>query len=83
MRTGNHTSMRAFILVHARAGKTAGLAEQIRKIRGITSADAVTGDYDIIAVCEVADVKALGDLILDGLHRVEGIEKTSTCIVVS
>ncbi|TAM74336.1 Lrp/AsnC family transcriptional regulator [bacterium] len=82
MQSGNDSRMRAFILVHARPGKASGLAEQIRKIRGITAADAVTGDYDIIAVCEVADVKALGDLILDGLHRVEGIDKTSTCIVV-
>ncbi|TAM89502.1 Lrp/AsnC family transcriptional regulator [bacterium] len=75
--------MRAYILVHALPGKAAGLAAKIRGVRGITAADAVTGDYDVIASCEVADVKTLGDLILDGLHRIEGIEKTSTCIVVS
>ncbi|TAM61943.1 Lrp/AsnC family transcriptional regulator [bacterium] len=74
--------MKAYILIHARTGKTGGLAARVRDVRGITAADAVTGDYDVIAACEVADVKALGDLILDGLHHVEGVEKTSTCIVV-
>ena len=75
--------MKAYILIHALPGKAGGLVQRVRGVRGITTADAVTGDYDVIASCEVADVKALGDLILDGLHRVEGIEKTSTCIVVA
>jgi len=75
--------MKAFILVRARPTRAAGLAEEIRRVRGVISADTVTGDYDVIAVCEVPDVKGLGDLILNGLHRVEGVEKTSTCIVVA
>jgi len=75
--------VKAYILVSAQPTKAVGLAGAIRAVRGITAADAVTGEYDVIAACEVADVKSLGELILNGVHRVDGVAKTTTCIVVT
>ena len=49
---------------------------------GITAADAITGEYDVIAVCEAGDVNAIGQLIVDKIQKIDGVFKTITCLAV-
>ena len=50
---------------------------------GISAADAITGEYDVIAVCEAPDVNAIGQLIVEKIQKIEGVFKTITCLVVT
>jgi DNA-binding Lrp family transcriptional regulator len=50
---------------------------------GISAADAITGEYDVIAVCEAPDVNAIGQLIVDKIQKIDGVFKTITCLVVT
>lgn len=73
---------RAYILIETGVGKTKDVLEAIRSLPNMTSVDAVTGPYDIIAVAEAGDLNAIGDIVTSRVHRVPGISRTVTCLAV-
>ena len=48
----------------------------------IVSVDAVTGPFDVIALLESDDLDKVGRAITDGIQRVDGVQRTTTCLVV-
>jgi len=75
--------MRAYVLINATSGRALEVARKIGKVPGVQSADAVTGQFDVIATCEAADIHAIGSLIVEKLQKVEGVARTVTCFAVS
>ena len=53
----------AFVLVEAAVGKSSTVVESIKQLKGIKSADIVTGSYDIIAVAEGESLNDIGNLV--------------------
>ncbi len=51
-------------------------------ISGITSAEGVTGSYDVIARAEADTVDDLGKMVVSRVQLVDGITRTVTCPVV-
>jgi DNA-binding Lrp family transcriptional regulator len=74
--------VQAFVLIQTEVGKAAYVAEEVRKIAGVESADDVTGPYDVIVKTSAADVDALGKLVVARIQSIEGITRTLTCPVV-
>jgi DNA-binding Lrp family transcriptional regulator len=74
--------VKAYVLIHASPGRSIELAAEIRSVPGILAADAITGDYDIIAVGEASDVRSLGVLVVNHIQKLEGVFKTTTCHVL-
>ena len=74
--------MKAYMFVNAMRGQSLGLTTAIRGIPGVTGADAITGDYDIVASVQARD---LGELrkTMAGVQAMEGVLKTTTCMVLS
>jgi DNA-binding Lrp family transcriptional regulator len=70
---------KAFVLVITSVGRTKGVLNELKKLDGVKSADAVMGPYDIIAVVEGDSIDSLGKLITEHFHKVGGIERTTTC----
>ena len=75
--------MRAYVLVNATPGRSLELAQRIRDVQGVRAADAITGEYDVVVTCESLDINGLGTLIVDGIQRLDGVHKTTTCLVVT
>ncbi|MCS7143163.1 MAG: Lrp/AsnC ligand binding domain-containing protein [Aigarchaeota archaeon] len=75
-------AVQAFVLINTRAGSAKKVADEISKIGGCKSVCTVTGRYDVIVLIESADLKAAGDLILTKIHKIDGVERTETAIVV-
>ena len=75
-------AVKAYVLIEARIGKTKEVVEAIRRFRGVTSVDAVTGPYDAIATVQVETLKEIGDLIVAMVQPAAGISRTVTCIAV-
>ena len=75
--------MKAYVLINASPGRAIEVAQKIAGQPGITAADAITGEYDVIAVCEGPDVNAIGQLIVEKIQKVDGVFKTITCLVVT
>ena len=74
--------MRAYMFINAMRGQSLALIKDIRAVEGITSADAITGDYDIVAAVEAKDLPELRQTMA-GVQAMEGILKTTTCMVLS
>jgi DNA-binding Lrp family transcriptional regulator len=72
----------AYILIQTEVGKAAAVAEHIGKLAGVTSAEDVTGPYDVIVRAEAETVDELGKLVVANVQAVEGITRTLTCPVV-
>ena len=75
--------MKAYVLINTSPGKALDVARRIESQPGVSAADAITGEYDVIAVCEAADVNGIGQLIVERIQKVEGVFKTITCLVVT
>jgi DNA-binding Lrp family transcriptional regulator len=73
----------AYILIQTEVGKAATVATQVRQVDGISSADDVTGPYDVIAKAEAETVDELGRMVVSKVQMIDGITRTLTCPVVN
>jgi DNA-binding Lrp family transcriptional regulator len=69
----------AFVLVTTTVGKAKEVLRKLTKIDGVKSVDVVLGPYDIIAMVEGDSLESIGKLITGHFHKVEGVERTTTC----
>ncbi len=74
--------VQAYVLIQTEVGKAALVAEEVREIPGVESADDVTGPYDVVVKASSEDVDSLGRLVVAKIQAVEGITRTLTCPVV-
>ena len=72
----------AYVLIQTEVGKAKVVADQVRLIDGIESADDVTGPYDVIVRAEAGDVDQLGRLVVASIQAIPGITRTLTCPIV-
>jgi DNA-binding Lrp family transcriptional regulator len=73
----------AYVLIQTEVGRAVAVAETVRAIAGVLSADDVTGPYDVIVKTEAGSLDDLGKLVVSQIHNVEGITRTYTCPVVN
>jgi DNA-binding Lrp family transcriptional regulator len=74
--------MEAYVLIQTRVGQAAAVAQELRRIEGVVSAEAVTGPYDVIALGEAVSVDALGKLVVSRIQLIDGVTRTLTCPIV-
>jgi DNA-binding Lrp family transcriptional regulator len=78
--------MRAYVLIEAAVGKANDIAKGVGKVKlsdaKVVSVDAVTGPFDVIALLESDDLDKLGRAITDAIQQVDGVQRTTTCLVV-
>ncbi len=74
--------VQAYIFIQTEVGKAAAVAAEIAGIPGVTTAEDVTGPYDVIVRAEASTVDELGQLVVAKVQTVEGITRTLTCPVV-
>ncbi|AHI00744.1 Lrp/AsnC ligand binding domain-containing protein [Kutzneria viridogrisea] len=72
----------AYILIQTEVGKAAAVAAEISGIPGVSTAEDVTGPYDVIVRADADTVDQLGQLVVAKIQNVEGITRTLTCPVV-
>jgi DNA-binding Lrp family transcriptional regulator len=72
----------AYILIQTEVGTAASVAEQVRRIAGVVTAEDVTGPYDVIVRAEADDIDQLGQLVAGRVQMIGGITRTITCPVV-
>ena len=73
----------AYVLIQTEVGKAARVASQVGDITGVTSAEDVTGPYDVIVRAEASSVDELGRMVVSQIQLIEGITRTVTCPVVN
>ncbi len=74
--------MRAFVLLNVQAGKCPDVVGKLRKIQGVTSANACWGRPDIFVIVDVANQTALASTVLNQIQEIDGVESSDTHIVI-
>jgi len=74
--------VRAYVLISANSGKALAVVHDLQGQKGVLQADAITGEYDVIAQVEAPDVPSLGTLIIDKVQSSTNVFKTITCLAV-
>ena len=75
-------AVQAYVLIQTEVGKAAQVANAVGNIEGVTSAEDVTGPYDVIVRAEAESVDELGKMVVSRIQAVDGITRTLTCPVV-
>ena len=75
-------AIKAYLLVETAIGTTREVANSLRAVEGIESADVVTGPFDVIAVINVADFTQVGILVTEKVHTINGIVRATSYPVV-
>lgn len=74
-------AVHAYILIDTSPGKAKEVALKLRHVPGVSAAHSVTGPHDIIAEIAAPDVSALGELIVQKIQSVVGVNRSLTSIV--
>jgi len=72
----------AYVLIQAHVGRSAEVGAGVARLEGVTSADVVTGPYDVIAMAETSSMDDLGKLVAARIQAVDGVTRTLTCPVI-
>jgi DNA-binding Lrp family transcriptional regulator len=79
-------AVRGYVLIEAEVGKAKAVGEAIKTAQygeaKVVSVDTVTGPFDVIVQLEADDLDKLGRGITEGVQRVEGVQRTTTCLSV-
>ena len=75
-------AVHAYVFVECAPGRPTQVADALAQVAGVEMAHAVTGAYDVIAFVRTDSVAALGDLLSHHIHRMPGVLKTTTNVVV-
>jgi DNA-binding Lrp family transcriptional regulator len=79
-------SVRGYVLIEAEVGKAKAVGESVKVLQHkdakVLSVDTVTGPFDVIVQLEAEDLDKLGNCITDGIQRVDGVQRTTTCLSV-
>jgi DNA-binding Lrp family transcriptional regulator len=71
----------AYVLVNCEAGKSWEIANAARMVKNVRMAHAVTGQYDIVAYIEFADMDVLTE-ILGKFQAMKGVQRTHTAVAI-
>jgi len=74
----------AYVLVEGAPGKNVkNVRDQIRNLKGVLSAELVTGPYDIVVQIQGKDMNELTKVVTDKILSTKGVGKTMTLVVIS
>ncbi|MBK9710890.1 MAG: Lrp/AsnC ligand binding domain-containing protein [Kouleothrix sp.] len=73
---------RAYVLIEADPGQIDSVRDVLRSLPQIRSVDALAGPYDLIAMVESSDERTVGRVVMETFHAIDGIQRTTTCLVI-
>jgi DNA-binding Lrp family transcriptional regulator len=74
-------TVEAYVLVNCDAGESWKIAEAALKVKNVKMAHAVTGQYDVVAFVEFADMDVLAE-ILARFQAMDGVDRTHTAVAI-
>ena len=72
----------AYLFVECASGRLKDVLGKLKRVGGVRDAHIVTGNYDIIALVEAEDLRALSAAILSKIQAIPGVYKTTTNVAV-
>lgn len=73
-------SVKAYVLIVARPGKTRDVMLNVRRIRGVQEAHEVMGPYDIVAELQAESLTEIPPILSDQIRAIDGVESTTSLV---
>jgi DNA-binding Lrp family transcriptional regulator len=70
------------VLIQVEPGTTGPVVEAVLQVKGVISADGVTGPYDVVALAEARNLDELNRRVIGSIQTIEGVLRTLPCTVV-
>jgi DNA-binding Lrp family transcriptional regulator len=74
--------VKAYVLINLVTTDLPEVINEIRSLKNVKFADAITGPYDAICLVESQDISQIGAIITDKILKIKGVAKTLTCVAV-
>ena len=79
-------TVRGYVLIETEVGKAKAVGEAVKKVKHadakVSAVDVVTGPFDVVVQLEADDLDKLGNAITEGIQRVAGVQRTTTCLAM-
>ena len=72
----------AYVLILTEVGKVAHVAQALRDLDGVQSAEDLAGPYDVVARVQAPGPDQVGRLVASRIQVVDGVTRTLTCMVL-
>ena len=82
MRAKTNVNARAYVLIEAEAGAIGTALAALRDLPTVVAADAVIGPCDIIVKIATPEQRSIGRLVIDQIHAIPGVKRTTTCVTI-
>jgi DNA-binding Lrp family transcriptional regulator len=82
MRAKTNTNARAYVLIEAETGYISMALAALRDLPTVVAADAVVGSCDIIVQIATPEQRSIGHLVIDKIHAIPGVKRTTTCVAI-
>ena len=70
-----------FVLIKVFMGHIQKVVDALRELQEATSITVTTGEFDIIARFDLANLEALYDLTVNHIGKIQGLESVTTSVV--
>jgi DNA-binding Lrp family transcriptional regulator len=70
----------AYVLIHVEPGTTPSVTRAVSRARGVASAEALAGPYDVIARLKAESLDELANVVTTEIHGAEGVIRTLVCV---
>ncbi|MEM2088349.1 MAG: Lrp/AsnC ligand binding domain-containing protein [Thermoproteota archaeon] len=75
-------AVKAYVFLVTKPGTSLEVAKEIRRIKGIQSADPIYGRFDVVLTIETDSSESLTKLVYEVIEKVPDILRTETSIVL-
>ncbi len=74
--------VKAYVFIVTKPGTSIEVSKEIKKIKGVHSADPIYGRFDIVAMVEADSPEDLTKLLYEVIEKIPNIVRTETSIVL-
>ncbi|MEM2929753.1 MAG: Lrp/AsnC ligand binding domain-containing protein [Thermoproteota archaeon] len=74
--------VKAYVFIVTKPGTSIEVTSQLKKIKGVHSADPIYGRFDVVATVEAESPEELTKLLYEVIEKVPNIVRTETSIVL-
>jgi Lrp/AsnC family transcriptional regulator for asnA, asnC and gidA len=74
---------KVYVLINVKRGAAKKVQDAIRKLKNVTETSIVSGRYDVFAKIEGKSLAEITDVIINLIHKIEGVERTESLIALS
>ncbi len=71
----------AYVLMTIQLGRTDEVLRELREIDEAIRIAVTTGEYDVVMLVDVDSLEALYEITVNRIHKIPGIEETTTAVV--